>query len=258
MPTTSEHRTSRRLAVAAAAAAATLLVAVGCETPAQQTFVTWTADGTPVHEDPVEAVSYHQVVFYPRAQAYFEPYSRTYWWYANDQWNEGPVLPRRLAFLTEEPIVVHVDALPPCSEHAEFLAAHAPKAIAVPGSDHAVPTTVAGVSTPTTGDAATAETTDIVVWTMPTPEPTADPMSTDQTVATTTDAGAFDAAESASATGAEATTAFTEAETGRTAEWWPGWPWAPRPLDASQIIVAPTMPTADAIAEVPSASSEQR
>ena len=63
--------------------AATAFLAGGCETT---TDVLWQANGTPHHKHPTQGWWSYQFVYYPNAQVYFEPYSKTWYWCEDGHW----------------------------------------------------------------------------------------------------------------------------------------------------------------------------
>lgn len=85
-------------------AAAALLAAVGgCSTT--RTEVTWQENGLPRHEHPWQDWWHYQFVYHPIAQAYYEPYTTTWFWYESGLWWAGSELPRGL-FPDRHPVVV--------------------------------------------------------------------------------------------------------------------------------------------------------
>jgi len=100
---------------AAAALTVSALALSGCTTA--HTQVSWEDDNTPKHTHQHQDWWNYQFVYYPKAQVYFEPYSETYYWFANGIWNEGPVLPSRFVISNETPRVVKLESRYPYMHH---------------------------------------------------------------------------------------------------------------------------------------------
>jgi len=113
------HCTRTLLAVAALGA-----LASGCSSESK---VTWLDSGVPYHQNG-EGISWnYQFVYHPNAQVYFEPHSKTYFWFENNAWQSGAELPREVTPLDDRLArVVHVRELEPMLQHDSVIAMNPP------------------------------------------------------------------------------------------------------------------------------------
>ncbi len=94
----------------------------GCQTTTSH--VAWNSRTAPKHVQDGQEWWSHQFVYHPREQVYFEPYLHLYFWFANDQWEEGTELPsnitldhwiaRTVKLQHEKPYVQHVTVVRWC------------------------------------------------------------------------------------------------------------------------------------------------
>jgi len=80
------------------------LAVTGCESA--RSTVSWQANGMPRHEHPHQDWWHFQFVYYPNAQAYYEPYSQSWFWFENGSWWNGEALPRGMAPSASQAVVV--------------------------------------------------------------------------------------------------------------------------------------------------------
>jgi len=104
-------------AFAFTAAALTTSAAMLSGCTSAQTQVSWEADNTPQHTHQHQDWWNYQFVYYPQAQVYYEPHSKTYYWFADGIWNEGPVLPSRFVIRYDTPRVVKLESRYPYMHH---------------------------------------------------------------------------------------------------------------------------------------------
>lgn len=98
----------------------------GCNSPSH-TQVQWQPDGQPQHTHHTEDWWQHQYVYHPNAQVYYEPYSRTFFWFENNQWNEGPELPQHFTLEQDRARVVKLKSPKPHAQHDMVVAKHGPQ-----------------------------------------------------------------------------------------------------------------------------------
>jgi hypothetical protein len=111
--------------VLASALIAGLLGVVGCESTQQaEPKVVWQENGVPRHNNPARPQWKYTFVYHPDAQVYYEPYSRTYWWYEAGQWCPGSEPPRWLYLDPKKAVIIGRHSERPQESHALTLAAH--------------------------------------------------------------------------------------------------------------------------------------
>jgi hypothetical protein len=100
---------------------ATALLCGGCETT---TDVLWQATGIPHHKHPEQGWWSYQFVYYPNAQVYFEPYSKTWYWCEHGLWKGGPEPPQTLELNADHATVVKLQQELPFFQHETVIAMH--------------------------------------------------------------------------------------------------------------------------------------
>lgn len=94
----------------------------GCQT-ASHTNVTFHDDGQPRHEHPHQDWWHYQFVYYPNDQVYFEPYTRTWFWNEQGQWQEGDTLPQFIGVNPDHAKIVYLKTPTPHAQHRTVIAA---------------------------------------------------------------------------------------------------------------------------------------
>ena len=93
----------------------------GCETA---TSISWQRDGVPHHQHPEQEWWHYQFVYHPNAQVYFEPYTKTYYWFEKGSWCAGAKPPTGLELNTQLATVVKLQQSLPFVQHDTVLAWH--------------------------------------------------------------------------------------------------------------------------------------
>ena len=106
----------------------------GCEST--ESVVTWQPSGMPKHAHPHQDWWSYQYVYFPDAQAYFEPYTRTFYWYENGTWWPGEELPVEMSFDKKLARVVYLQEPLPFPQHESVLVwSPCPKPVRTTGFD---------------------------------------------------------------------------------------------------------------------------
>ena len=119
------------------AAAFTLGAALlgGCTHAPSRSQVTWQQNGTPHTDHQNQSWWNYQFVYFPASQVYFEPHSKTFYWFEQGVWRQGDQLPQHVTLQNETPTVVKLASEEPYMQHhtvtSAFLTNHTP----IPGSD---------------------------------------------------------------------------------------------------------------------------
>ena len=104
--------------------AAAAVLATGC---AQDSEVTWLDNGMPYHGQSEQGWWHYQFVYHPNAQVYFEPHTKTYYWFEDNVWQSGSELPRELTPLDGRLArVVKLNEAEPMLHHESVLAQNPP------------------------------------------------------------------------------------------------------------------------------------
>lgn len=114
------------------AAAALSVTLGGCHRP--DSTVSWEPNGMPSHVHPHQEWWSYQFVYHPRAQVYYEPYTQTYFWFADGMWEQGPEVPANIPLDARSANVVKLQQPAPYVQHASVVAWNWPWFKAVPGS----------------------------------------------------------------------------------------------------------------------------
>lgn len=126
-------------------AGATLLVGLGgCHS--LQSDVSWHENGQPRHSHSQQSWWSYKYVYYPHEQVYFEPYSRTYFWFNEDRWEEGDQLPDHITVHADDANIVRLQEPKPYLQHVTTLQWSWPHTRAIVGSTdafHATPEAIA-------------------------------------------------------------------------------------------------------------------
>ena len=124
----------RRVLMTLTATCSAVLLGLGAGCSSQPSDVTWQNNGTPQHAHPNQDWWNYQYVYYPRAQVYFEPYSRVYSWYDGLQWQDARELPANISLHGEHPYVVKNKSELPYYQHGTIVQEFRPHNEAIAGS----------------------------------------------------------------------------------------------------------------------------
>lgn len=105
----------------------------GCHAE-QQSTVAWQPNGMPHHSHPTQDWWHYQFVYHPRAQVYFEPYSHMYYWFEEDEWQQGHRLPSTITLDTSLARTVVMKTPIPHAQHETVVVAHGPARGQAPAS----------------------------------------------------------------------------------------------------------------------------
>ncbi len=79
-------------------------------------------NNVPYHEKAGQEWWTYQFVYHPNSQSYYEPYSKTHYWFSNGAWHAGPELPSALAPKADIGQVVRLQAGQlPFAQHGSVL-----------------------------------------------------------------------------------------------------------------------------------------
>lgn len=102
--------------------AAVAALGAGCAQPQ----VSWLDNGVPYYDHP-EQTWHYQFVYHPNSQVYFEPYTKTYYWYGNGEWHSGSDIPQELRPLDDRIArIVKLQDFEPFNSHPFVVAQHPP------------------------------------------------------------------------------------------------------------------------------------
>jgi hypothetical protein len=104
----------------------------GCQTHPHPITVNTTS--SPMHQIPTNDWWNYQFVYFPPQQVYFEPYSRTYFWYDQGLWEEGQDLPKSIQMRGGDAVVVRLQNEKPYVQHESVLRWHPNYFGSLPGS----------------------------------------------------------------------------------------------------------------------------
>jgi hypothetical protein len=109
-----------------AALALSLVPAIHFGCAPQATVVTWQESAAPRHAHATQDWWQYQFVYHPQAQVYLEPYTRTWFWFKDGQWHEGPVLDPGIHLDHSLSRIVLLNSRTPHEQHDTVAVAHGP------------------------------------------------------------------------------------------------------------------------------------
>ena len=99
-----------------------------------KTHISRTTGEVPFHQHPHHNWWHYKFAYYPKQQVYFEPYSQTYYWFAEGQWEQGPNLPETFSLDPHEVKTVRLLFERPYVQHLSVLMSSWPYSTPIPGS----------------------------------------------------------------------------------------------------------------------------